>query len=156
MTWPNFTWPDHRDPPGLPSDRVCDGDNVVQEEFDLCASGNLSVGTRGDNPGTAGVQGKFSSTLANDLPAIVLSHGRNGFGATSTGGAARPAPAGSTDEAENTNGDTLFVSRGYSGDSSTCADSNAEGSALCAFDDIVMWISPSLLNNRMVTSGRLP
>jgi prepilin-type N-terminal cleavage/methylation domain-containing protein len=151
---PQFTRPDS-DLPAFSSDRICDGD-VAPQELDLCATGNVTVQTRGDDPGTAGMQGKFLSTLANNLPAIVLSHGRNGLGATSTGGAARPTPATSTDEAENTNGDTTFVSRGYSGDSSTCADSNAEDSALCAFDDIVMWISPSLLNNRMVTAGRLP
>ncbi|MDA0823694.1 MAG: prepilin-type N-terminal cleavage/methylation domain-containing protein [Proteobacteria bacterium] len=155
VTWPNFTWPDHRDPPGLPSDRVCDGD-IDPEEFDLCASGNLLVQTRGDNPGAGGIQGKFLSTLANNLPAILLSHGRNGFGATSTDGAARPLPASGTDEAENADGDTTFISRRYSGDNATCADNLAEASALCAFDDIVMWISPSLLNNRMVVAGRLP
>ena len=153
---PNFTWPDN-DPPNITSDRVCDG-NTAPEEFDLCAQGNLVVRTRGDDPGTAGQQGKFESNLAINLPAVILSHGRNGFGATSTFGVTRPIAPGGTDEDENTGGvfPNRFFSRSYSGESAGCADDNNEGVSLCAFDDIVMWISPSLLNNRMVRAGRLP
>jgi prepilin-type N-terminal cleavage/methylation domain-containing protein len=143
---PNFTWPDE-DAPTFYSDRVCDGD-TAPEEFDLCATGNIQVRTR---------EGKVEAPLADNLPAIVISHGRNGFGATSTSGAARPpAPVG-TDEDENTDGDNTFYGRGYSGDASGCDDNDSTPSVpLCAFDDIVMWLSPALLNNRMVMAGRLP
>jgi len=143
----NYTWPD--------TDGVCDGD-TAPAEFDLCSTGNIQVFTRGDDPSSAGtIEGKFPSSLATALPAIVLSHGRNGFGATSTTGIARPSAVVNTDEAENADGDTVFYSRSYSGESSSCDETN-EGNPLCAFDDIVMWLSPAILNNRMVTSGRLP
>lgn len=119
----------------------------------------MLIRTRGDDPGTAGQQGKFETNLANNLPAVILSHGRNGFGATSTFGVARPTATGGTDEEENSGGTLLeneFFSRGYSAENAGCADNNNEGAPLCAFDDIVMWISPALLNNRMVSAGRLP
>ena len=152
---PNFTWPDE-DPPAFFSDRVCDGD-TPPEEFDLCTTGDITALTRGDDPGSIGtIEGKFSAPLADNLPAIVISHGRNGFGAISTSGVTRPPAPGGTDEAKNTDGDNTFYSRGYSGDNSSCADNNDESTPLCAFDDIVMWLSPAVLNNRMVTSGRLP
>ena len=53
-------------------------------------------------------------------------------------------------------GDNVFVSRVYTGESNGCADDPDESAALCAFDDIVKWVSPALLNNRMVVAGRLP
>ena len=146
-------------------DGVCDGDdddpatpgNQPPFEFDLCATGNIQVLTRGDNPATGGtVEGKFSTPAATNVPAVVVSHGRNGFGATSTGGVLRPTAPGGTDEAENTDGDTTYVSRTYTGDNSPCADDTDESAALCAFDDIVRWLSPAVLSNRMVMSGRLP
>ena len=143
---PQFTWPD--------SNGVCDGDSAA--EFDLCTSGDVVVRTRADDPTTANIEGKFSAVLANNLPAIVISHGRNGFGATATSGIQRPAPSTGTDEAENTNGDMTFYSRIYTGEGATCADGANEAIPRCAFDDIVKWISPTVLINRMVTAGRLP
>jgi hypothetical protein len=147
---PNFTWPES-DPPILLSDRVCDGDDAP-EEFDLCATGNIQILSRGATGGA----GKDISTLASNLPAVVISHGRNGFGAISITGAARPPATSGTDEFANTDGDSVFFSRGYTRGSAACDDASNESVPLCAFDDIVMWISPAILNNRMVTSGRLP
>jgi len=153
VTTPQFTLEE--------SDNVCDGDLLDPPdeipEFDLCATGNISVLTRGDDPSTAGtVEGKFVRNAGLNLPAVIVSHGRNGFGATSTSGVARPTAAGGTDEANNTDSNDTFYSRGYAGDNAVCADDTDETAALCEFDDIVMWISPAILNNRMVTSGRLP
>ena len=146
-------------------DGICDGDdddpstagNQAPFEFDLCATGNIQVFPRGDDPSTAGtIEGKFPTIAARNLPAVILSHGRNGFGATSVSGIARPTAPGGTDEARNTDSNDTFYSRGYTGDNAACTDDPDETTPLCAFDDIVMWLSPAILNNRMVTSGRLP
>ncbi|TDJ63260.1 MAG: hypothetical protein E2O36_03560 [Proteobacteria bacterium] len=75
---------------------------------------------------------------------------------------ARPAAPAGTDEVENTDDDAAaddpptFIARGYSADNASCADDQDESTALCGFDDIVMWLSPAVLNNRMVSAGRLP
>lgn len=45
-----------------------------------------------------------------------------------------------TDEAENTDGDSNFVSHDFQP----------------GFDDTVLWLSPNTLFNRMVTAGQLP
>jgi type II secretory pathway pseudopilin PulG len=80
--------------------------------------------------------------------AIILSHGANGFGAINTIQASpanrQPAPA-SAEEIENANMNTTFVSR-----VPTNRGSPNE------FDDMVIWISPKLLINRMITAGQLP
>lgn len=156
VRWPHFTWPD--------ADGLCDGDdndtaaagNQAPFEFDMCSSGDISVQIRGDDPGTGAVETKAAFDVAANLPAVVISHGRNGFGAMSTTGIARPtAPAG-TDEAENADGDTRIFGRSYAAGDGTCSDDSSPPLAFCAFDDIVKWVSPALLNNRMVSAGRLP
>lgn len=71
------------------------------------------------------------NTVAITLPAIILSRAANG------------AAAGA-DENENGDNDAVFVSKEYS----TLAGN--------PFDDMVEWIVPAILNNRMVKAGRLP
>lgn len=71
-----------------------------------------------------------ATTIATKLPAVYFSLGKNG-------------PTGaSPDEAENTDGDTNLVSR-------------TQGSGT-TYDDVVSWLSPNILFNRMIAAGRLP
>lgn len=85
-------------------------------------------------------------TYTTSAPAVIISHGRNGWGAINANtGAANPAPTGA-DELENTNSDTTFVNRPPS----------TAGSAAGEFDDLVSWLSANILFNRMVAAGKLP
>lgn len=70
-----------------------------------------------------------TSVLASTVPAVIISRGKNG-GATPT----------DTDELENTDGDADFVQR----------------TPTSSFDDIVTWLPPSILINRMISAGKLP
>ena len=70
------------------------------------------------------------SVIASNIPVVIISWGKNG--------AAIPA-AGSAED-ENRNNNTNFVTQDLSPN----------------FDDVVVWISPNVLFNRMVTAGRLP
>ncbi len=76
--------------------------------------------------------------IAKELPAIVVSHGRNGLGGYSRNGLPRAGATG--DELKNASDTKEFVSRTQSPD----------------FDDEVIWIPLPILMNRMVTAGRLP
>lgn len=147
---PEFTWP--------AVDTECNG--LVANEFDLCAIGNIRVTTRGDNAGSSAMtEGKFAYPAATEanVVAILVSHGRNGNGAVTAGGVARdPAPAAQADENENADDDADFVSRNYTRDQSGCSDDENEGAPLCEFDDIVVTVSRSILNGRMVAAGQLP
>jgi hypothetical protein len=73
--------------------------------------------------------------LTDKTPAIVFSTGKNG----ATGGAG-------LDEAANLNGDAVYVSH----DPTPTSFANGE------FDDLVTWLSPNILFNRMIAAGRLP
>lgn len=94
------------------------------------------------------------TSIAQSIPVVILSHGKNGYGAINSNRVAGdttaiPCPVGigcSKDEQENFNGDTLFVSRTMT--TSTVAAGE--------FDDQVIWLSPNVLFNRMVAAGRLP
>ena len=89
--------------------------------FSLCSTGDISVlDVAGGNP------------VATNLPAIVLSHGKNW--ATSTG----------LDEAENTDTDSIYVFRSYSNNTAA------------PFDDLVRWLPTGILKNKMLTAELLP
>lgn len=73
--------------------------------------------------------------LTNTAVAVVFSTGKNG--------AAAPTSA---DELANSGANRTFVSHMQS----------LPGSAQGEFDDIVIWLSPNVLYNRLISAGRLP
>lgn len=114
----------------------------------LCDSGNITVVTR--------TPAKAAQTLASNVVAVIVSHGKNGYGATSVEGSARAAvPGTNTDEAVNVDSNAIFGYRTSTSVSTTCSDT-AAGQPFCEFDDIVVWISSYTLFNRMVAAGQLP
>ena len=99
--------------------------------FALCSDGNLTVRTTSIG----------GTIIADKIPAVIISHGANGFGAyLPTGLQFLPIPPANTDEIDNTDTNTIFVSH--------------ENSP--TFDDLLVLISPNILYNRMVSAGKLP
>ena len=152
--------------PTSPANQAPPCDLIVvpsSSSFALCSLGDIAVWTRGGattNP----------VPLGTALPAVIISHGKNGFGAWQTTGVRlSPIPSGN-DEAANVNGNTTatpsggysslaFYSRTRAPAAAGCVDpvfpaTNAAPS--CEFDDIVLMISSSALISRMVAAGRLP
>jgi prepilin-type N-terminal cleavage/methylation domain-containing protein len=68
--------------------------------------------------------------VAENVPAVVWSGAKTGYA--------------SNDETENTDADRCFVSKDYN----TVANQE--------FDDLINWLSPNILFNRMVSAGSLP
>ena len=95
----------------------------------------------------------------NDIPAVVVSHGSNGIYGTLEGGNTITSTGLTSynnvaDQMTNVSGvvgagalGKIFVSRDHAG--RTASDDEE-------FDDLVVWISPNILINRMVTAGKLP
>ncbi len=96
----------------------------------------FDLDTEGENGGvlsvyaSAGGNCSGGGAVADNVPAVVVSTAKT--------------EAASSDEQENRDGDRCFVSRDYS------RVSGAE------FDDLVSWLPPGILFNRMVAAGRLP
>lgn len=99
----------------------------TQSSFALCSEGNIKV-TDGSN------------NISTEIPALVVSHGKNGYGAYTPQGSPIPATGASTDESKNADSNAIYVSHAYTSQ----------------FDDIVIWLSPNILFNRMVLAGKLP
>lgn len=102
----------------------------TQASFGLCSAGDPDIYSAASG----------GTIVANNVPAIIISHGKNGAGAWTPQGT--QLPAGSADEQENTDhgSDWKYVSHIPASD----------------FDDLVDWITPSILANRMVAAGKLP
>jgi hypothetical protein len=100
----------------------------LQASFALTDNGNITVTTGGAAP----------VTIATNMAAIVVSHGKNGFGAYQTTGAQLAGAA--ADELENADVDGTFISKIHEP----------------TFDDVLVWVSPNVLKSRMVAASRLP
>lgn len=100
----------------------------TQSSFALCSDGNLNVLSAASG----------GTTIAGNVPAIVISHGSNGYGAYTTTG--QQIAGANGDEGENADSDNTFVSHDITP----------------TFDDLSTWIAPSILLNRMVAAGKLP
>jgi len=88
------------------------------------------------------------TTTTGQSPAVILSHGANGLGATHADGSPQPPPIAGSDEARNaTANSTRFYSRTLS------ENPGAPGGA---FDDRVTWLSPNLVAYHLSSAGKLP
>ena len=97
----------------------------------------------------ADATGATPHSLADNVVAIILSHGSNGYGAINVDNIANPAiPAANLDELENTDNDADYYMR-----PETSAETSIAGKE---FDDIVIWISEYELKAKMVEAGKLP
>jgi prepilin-type N-terminal cleavage/methylation domain-containing protein len=151
---PEFTIPD--------DDHLCLPDQnpltpaynyAPDQKLDLCDPGDIIIETRRYDD-------RNPPDEASDVPAVILSHGKNGYGATRTDGSNVPPPdlwsATNADEETNTDGgNRRFVNRHYSAETINCDDNDAS-QPYCAFDDIVVWLSANVLKYRLVQAGRLP
>jgi len=79
-----------------------------------------------------------TANIATLVPAIIVSHGKNGAGGYQPDGTR--ITVGTGDEALNSDTNTTFVSKFITND----------------FDDVVTWVSGNVLKSRMVAGGRLP
>ena len=105
--------------------------------------GTLTIKTRNSN-------GTELTLTTNDgaAPVLVLSHGANGLGATDQDGNTLAAPPAGSDEAVNAGGDgKVYFSRPLS---------ENPGASGGAFDDRVLWISPYIAVNHLISAGKLP
>lgn len=99
--------------------------------FALCSVGNLNVWSSAAKV----------TNIAAGVPAVIISHGKNGAGAYTPLGT-QLARGSNADELENSDGSANY--------------DYASHTPTATFDDLVVWISPNILYNRMVAAGKLP
>lgn len=99
--------------------------------FALCSSGNLNVLSAASG----------GTNVATNVPAVIISHGKNGAGAYTQQGT-QLMVSSNADEQENSDG---------SSDNNYVIHTPTPN-----FDDLVVWLSPNTLLNRMVMAVKLP
>jgi type II secretory pathway pseudopilin PulG len=123
--------------------------------LNLCDEGDITIFTRGYDPGSSGAHYKARIALASILPAVVVSLGSNGSGGTDLAGNVLASPTGADEQENLLDGNGQFVSRIPTRATDPCNDA-AEALPLCEFDDLVSWVSANILFYRLVAAGRLP
>jgi len=147
------------DEEGTPSDPVASCANAtvaIGVSFVICSAGDIDIYNTYDADYNATYQD--IGNVANNVPAIVISHASDNY-----------EPSQTDQQVENydrdpvnplTGNDILtsytpanftpaaFVYTGFAKDSSL--------NPPIKYDDLIMWISPAILMNRMVISGKLP
>lgn len=109
--------------------RMRDTFGTTSPKITLASEGNMTV--RDEESG--------GTILASLLPAVLVSHGKNGFNAYLTSGLRSEASSNANENANNMSTVTFVMQ---------------DQSEL--FDDIVSWVSPYLFAQRMVAAGQLP
>ena len=112
------------------SDAACQQQHLGVS-FALCSKGNLHINSRK----TGGYK------LAKDLPAVIISHGKNGDGAYLDSGIQYLLANHDIDEEQNFKKQVNFV------------DARLDNAK---FDDLVAWLAPNILAYRLVQAGVLP
>ena len=131
--------------------------HVSNTDITAASSGNWSANTdwtrtawfRSGNTGLLTVNDRNGATvvpISTGVVAVVVSHGRNGFGAYTVGGTRNTLPTAGTDEANNTNADTTYYRREL-----TTNDAAAGG----AFDDHVLILTANDLLDPLFRDGSL-
>ncbi len=116
--------------------------------FELCTAGDIDI--YADHR-----VGYVSPDVADNVVAVIVSHGKNRYEAEQDDqevenydrSPRHPVSGFTTLTTYNAGiyADKVFIDRDYS-----------ETDGVISYDDILIWISPALLMNRMVAAGRLP
>lgn len=128
----------------------------------LCSQVNVST-----TPATCPVGEELTVNAAafNSPVAVIVSHGPNRWGAISASTSALMLPSGCTSVAACTSGMSAFeranADEGFSTQTPAIRtfvsrSPSSVDSSTGAFDDLVVWLSPHVLRNRMVAAGKLP
>lgn len=112
--------------------------------FTLNTSGSKKILTR-DGSGTISYLIGSASGCSPCAPAVIYSAGKNNWGYADDGSALTDGSTSNADEDANAIATTIFFSRDQSS-----VPSGGE------FDDLVTWIPPYVLFNRMISAGKLP
>ena len=117
--------------------------------FGLSTIGRKKIESRDSTGNEIYLVGSASLCAADSpcAPAVVYSFGKHNWGTSSEGAALTDASTTNVDEdTNNAAGDIYFVRDQTDNASATGGE----------FDDLVVWISPYILFNRMIAAGKLP
>ena len=115
------------------------------ELFKISSDPDITIKTR-DTVGNL-----VNLSNVNGIPVVIMSTGKNGYWSWTLDQAVKNADSNGSNIDEDTNASTTsdgktFISRTATGPDASTGE----------FDDLLTWISPNVLFNRMVAAGKLP
>jgi len=126
---------------------------AVDVAFEICTPGDIDIYNSYVTPPYPA-----TPTVASNVPVIVVSHGADALEPTQTNqqienyerNPVNPSSGANVFSSYNAANypQNIFIYTDYRRDTSLSPPTQ--------FDDLIMWISPNLLMNRMIVSGRLP
>ena len=134
---------------GTPGSGYCDTP-TIGISFELCAQGDIDIYDTYMVPGSY----PMPPTVAENVPAIIISHGKDGYDSSQTNVEVENYDRQPVNPATGANILGSYTASDYSSNIFIMKDYDSEGSD--AFDDLVDWLSPNILMNKMVVSGKLP
>lgn len=129
------------------------GTPAVSVSFELCTAGDIDIYNAYVAPPYPA-----TPTIAENVPAIVVSHGADTYEPVQTNQQVENFDRNPVNPATGTAILSAYTAGNYAANIFIYTD-YARDSSLdppTRFDDLVMWISPNLLMNRMIVSGKLP
>lgn len=133
------------------------GEMINSRFFTLSTLPDIKVKARGDNLVSKDVIEKKAGIDLTSACAIIISFGKNGHGATNVSGIKNSFIfLNGSDEAVNQSSAKEKIARDHTLNRNEQCHDEDENLPFCEFDDIVEWISPNVLFNRMIQAGKLP
>jgi len=129
------------------------GTPAIGVSFELCTQGDIQLYSAYSPPPYTG-----TPTVAANIPAVVVSHGADAYESVQTNQQVENYGRNPVNPVTGANILTSYVAANYSANIFIFRDYARDTSLNppTQFDDLVMWISPNMLMNRMIVSGRLP
>ncbi len=136
------------------------GTPAVGVSFEICSTGDIDVydsyvagtgASPGNYPGTA-------SLVADNVPAIVISHGSDAYETSQTNQQIENYDRKPVNPVNGTDVLTSYTAASFTPNAFIYTDFGRDTSLNppTQFDDLVIWVSPAILMNRMLVSGSLP
>ncbi|OGT70423.1 MAG: hypothetical protein A3I78_04445 [Gammaproteobacteria bacterium RIFCSPLOWO2_02_FULL_56_15] len=125
------------------------GAPAINVSFELCSEGDLDIYSAYASPYVP------PPTVAEKVPAVVISHGKDMYESDQTDAQVENYDRSPVNP--DTGSDILgsYNAPDYSDGIFVYADYSLTDGEI-AFDDLMIWISPAILYNRMILSGKLP
>lgn len=129
------------------------GTAAIDVAFEICTPGDIDIYNSYTAPPYP-----TPPTVADNVPAIVISHGADALEPSQTSQQIENYGRNPVNPATGANVLSSYIAGNYSANVFIYSDYRRDTSINppTQFDDMVIWISPNLLMNRMIVSGRLP
>lgn len=129
------------------------GTAAIGISFEICTPGDIDIYASYTTPPYPA-----TPTVAENVPAVVISHGADTYETVQTAQQVENYDRNPVNPVTGANILNSYTAANFATNTFIYSDFSRDTSLdpQIQFDDLIMWISPNLLMNRMIVSGKLP